>query len=180
MRTRIVCVGNELARDDGLGIRVGRVLEELELPSDIEVVLASEVGLDLIDVVLGAEKIVLVDATRTGRAPGTLHVMTQETVSELAQTPCSSHAIGLPELLKLAERLDAHPVPRTTVLVGVEAEILDEFGMALSEPVRRALPDAAAEALRLAGADSTAIEAARARARELAEWEPPLVESYGG
>jgi hydrogenase maturation protease len=180
LTTRIVCVGNELARDDGVGIRVGRVLEGLELPAHVEVVLAADVGLDLIDVILGAEKLILVDATRTDRQPGTVQVMPHESVSELAQTPCCCHAVGLPELLRLAERLDPRRVPGTTVLVGVEAEALDQFGTALTEPVRQALPDAVAAVLRQIEADPRLVETARQRAGAVVDWEPQPLDAYGG
>jgi Ni,Fe-hydrogenase maturation factor len=32
MSTRILCLGNELVRDDGVGIRIGRILMTLPLP----------------------------------------------------------------------------------------------------------------------------------------------------
>ena len=54
MTTRIVCVGNELVSDDGLGIRVGRALQRLPLPAGVEVVFAADIGLDLIDTVMSA------------------------------------------------------------------------------------------------------------------------------
>ena len=35
-QTSIVCLGNELAGDDGIGYRVGRVLKALPLPAGLE------------------------------------------------------------------------------------------------------------------------------------------------
>ncbi len=178
MTTRIVCVGNELVCDDGVGIRVGRILRDLALPEGVEVVLASDVGLDLIDTILSATRLVLVDATRTGHPPGTLRVLSQESVRDFAQTPCCCHAVGLPELLRLAARLDARP--RSVVLVGVEAAILDRFGTELSAAVRVALPDAVAEVLRQVGASPELIDFARTQAQLSAQWEPAAIEAYGG
>ena len=50
MSTRILCLGNELVRDDGVGIRIGRILMALPLPADVRVELAPQLGFDLLDV----------------------------------------------------------------------------------------------------------------------------------
>ena len=71
MNTRILCLGNELVRDDGVGIRIGRILMSLPLPADVRVELAPQLGFDLLDAVAGAERVILVDAMSTGRAVGT-------------------------------------------------------------------------------------------------------------
>lgn len=178
--TRIVCVGNELACDDGIGIRVGRVLERLPLPASAEVVLAAEVGLDLIEVVLAAHRLILVDATHTGQPPGTVQVMTEGAVSALAQLPCSSHAVGLPELLVLAARLEPHREPAQVALVGVEAAVLDRFGTELSPAVQTALPTAVAQVLELLGAAAELIALGREHAARFAAWEPAALEALGG
>jgi hydrogenase maturation protease len=51
MRTHLVCLGNELVGDDGIGIRVGRVLLGLALPSEITVELRASLGFDLLDII---------------------------------------------------------------------------------------------------------------------------------
>jgi hypothetical protein len=44
MNTRILCIGNELVHDDGVGIRIGRILMDLPLPADVRVELAPSLG----------------------------------------------------------------------------------------------------------------------------------------
>ena len=178
--TRVVCVGNEFACDDGLGIRIGRVLQELSLPPGVAVHMAADVGLDLIDAVTSTRRMILVDATRSGRPAGTIQTMTEQDVAQLATHPCCCHALGLPELLRLAARLDATPRIRQTVLVGVEAETLERFGTTLSPAVQAALPEAVAMVLELVGAEPELINTGRARALEIARWEPAGLEAFGG
>ena len=180
MRTRIVCLGNELVCDDGVGIRIGRALQELELPEHVAVVMAADVGLDLIDAVASSDRLVVVDATRTGRPPGTIHVMSEGAVSGLAQTPCCCHAVGLPELLRLAAHLNPERHAPEVVLIGVEAEVLDQFGTALSPVVRQALPEAAARVLAAVGAREETVARGKLKAAALADWEPTALEAYGG
>jgi hydrogenase maturation protease len=180
MTTRIVCVGNELVSDDGLGIRIGRVLQGLALPAGVEVVFAADIGLDLIDTVMSTARLVLVDATRTDHPPGTVTILSLDAVSQLAQAPCCCHAVGLPELLRLACHLAPESVPGEVVLVGIEAEVLDQFGTVLSPAVAKALPDAVEEVLTRVGADADLVARGRARAVALADWNPTPLEAYGG
>jgi hypothetical protein len=66
------------------------------------------------------------------------------------------------------------------VLVGIEAEVLDQFGTGLSPAVRAALPEAVAVVLQQLGADSALIESGRQRAAELADFSPSPLEAHGG
>jgi hydrogenase maturation protease len=138
----VLCLGNELISDDGAGIRVGRVLESIELPADVQVQLRPAVGLDLLDLVLGAGELVVVDAMTTGRPPGTVCRWSLEQLVSLAQPPYGSHAVGLPELMQLAARLYPAREPPPVEFVGIEAQEIDRFGLLLSAPVAAAVPEA--------------------------------------
>ena len=69
MATRILCLGNELVRDDGVGIRIGRILGELPLPAEVCVELAPHLGFALLDVVAGADCVMLASSLLTN-GPG--------------------------------------------------------------------------------------------------------------
>ena len=78
MNTAVVCLGNELVGDDGVGILIARVLECIELPRDVRVLQKSNLGLELIELLEEFEQIVVVDAM-TGRGrPGACHVIEPE------------------------------------------------------------------------------------------------------
>ena len=71
LSTRVLCLGNELLADDALGAVVAEQLREL-LPGTAEVVFTSAMGFDLLDDVLGASRLLVVDTIETGtRPPGT-------------------------------------------------------------------------------------------------------------
>jgi hydrogenase maturation protease len=180
MRTRIICVGNELVCDDGVGMRVGRVLQKLSLGDGVSVEFHPQVSLDLIDAVLESERIVLVDATQTGQEPGTCSLMTGEQVGALAGSMFCCHGVGLPDLLLLASKLEPTAVVPEVRLVGVEAAVLDQFGTSLSPAVQKALPDAVEHTLRLVGASEQLVVEGRRLAVELAPWCPEPIEAYGG
>jgi hydrogenase maturation protease len=107
-------------------------------------------GLSLLDGVVGADTLVVVDAVRTGAAkPGTVHVIKE---GDLAFAPGGSqHTIGLFEALDLGRALGLD-VPTEVVLVAVEALDLETIGGPMSEAVAAAVPAVADVAAGLAGA----------------------------
>jgi hydrogenase maturation protease len=174
--TCIACVGNELAKDDGIGMRIGRVLNRLPLPEGVYVRFYPQVDLDLIDDILSVDRLILCDATRTGIVPGTVTVCSWQDVASLSRQPTCCHGIGLAELVQIAAELA--PARRDVVLVGVEAETLDEFGNEFSDAVQAALPIAVARVLALVSADANLVALAQATARDLPA--PDAMSAFGG
>jgi hydrogenase maturation protease len=150
--TRILCLGNELVRDDGAGIRIGRTLAALPLPAEVRVELAPQLGFDLLDVVAGADRIVLVDAMSTGRPPGTCVTLEGRAIERHAAGASLSHTLGIAELMELAHRLAPERPPATLHFVGVEGAAFADYGTKLSPEVEAALPEAVDAVLRLIGA----------------------------
>lgn len=180
MATRVVCVGNELACDDGIGIRVGRVLLSLPLPGEVTVDLRGLAGLDLLDAVADVGLLVLVDAMTSGCAAGTCLVRGLADFGVRTQSPFLRHGVGLVEVLELARRLIPERFPERVALVGVEAAVLARFGTTLSEHVRAALPETVEAVLRLVGASEELVAAGRAEAERRRSWEPTLTEAVAG
>jgi hydrogenase maturation protease len=83
-----------------------------------------------------ADRVIMIDAVRSGAPPGTRHRL--QPGAWAATEPVSSHGFGLAAALELARALDA--LPPHLVLHGVEIDP-SNAGFSLSEPVRRALPD---------------------------------------
>jgi hydrogenase maturation protease len=160
MSVCVLCVGNPIARDDGLGIRVARILADATLPPGVTIEERPNLGLDLVDLLRSHDRLVIVDAMSTGAQPGACRVLDASQAADLASVPYCCHAIGLAELLRIAARLDPEAAAHRVLLVGVEAAVLHEFGTALSPPVRQALPEAVAVVLRLVGAEPGAVAAA--------------------
>jgi len=163
VRTRVLCLGNELVRDDGAGIRVGRILLRLPLPPEVQVELAPHLGFDLLDAVASAERIVLVDAMSTGRPPGTCVTLDGRALERHAAGASLSHTLGIAELMELAHRLAPERPPASLVFVGIEGAAFSDYGRELSPAVEAAIPEAVDAVLRILGAS----EEIRAMAKEL-------------
>ncbi len=148
MSTRVLCLGNELVCDDGVGIRVGRILMALPLPADVHVELAPHLGFDLLEVVAAADRVVLVDAMSTGQPPGTCVTLEGRGIERHAAGASLSHTIGIAELMELAHKLAPERAPATLRFVGVEGVTFTDFGTELSPEVAAAIPEAVDAVLR--------------------------------
>jgi len=161
MNTRILCIGNELVRDDGVGIRIGERLARLPLPGGVTVELAPQLGFDLLDVVASAERIVLVDAMSTGRPVGTCVTLEGRAIERYSAGASASHSIGISELMELAHRLAPSRPPATLYFVGIEGIAFSDYGTELTPEVAAAIPVAVEAILRLVGADDGLMAQAR-------------------
>lgn len=136
MRNAVIGIGNLLRVDDGVGIHVVRILRE-EMPY-VEAVDISTANIDLLDYIRRRDKVVIVDAIKTGAEPGTIHRLSPEQIVEtdFAQ----SHGLNLPGILKLGRQLYPEEMPEKVVILALEAEDIESFGSELTEKVRMAIP----------------------------------------
>jgi len=174
---RVLCLGNELARDDGVGIRVGRVLQSLPLPDGVEVVLRPALGFESLDDCPGCDELIVVDAASTGEAAGTCQVREFDALAPSSSPFGSTHALGLGQLLEVARRLGSQP--SSIRVVTVEAGSLEPNSVELGPEVAAALPRAVDLVLELIGASGALRDLARDRALG---WARPLTleELLGG
>lgn len=179
MSTRILCLGNELVKDDGVGIRIGRILLGLPLPAEVRVELTPQLGYGLLDAISGAECLVLVDAMSTGRKPGTCMVMEGRAIERYSAGTAVSHTTGIAELMALAERFAANPIPQKLHFVGVEGRAFDAYGVDLSPDVAGALPEAVDAVLTIIGASNDVRRMGRKASIAAIEKTPTLAELLG-
>lgn len=169
----IICLGNELASDDGVGMRIGRILQSMQLPAQVTLRFYPQIDLDLIDDFLTGQRVIVCDATWTGQKPGSVTVRDARSAAELSRSaPYCCHGIGLTDLIAIATEVDQRSLSEQIHVVGVEAMVLDRFGTQLSTPVMEALPLALQEVLRLLGATEGLLNSAQAMAKVLADLHP--------
>jgi len=135
--TKILCLGNALLADDGIGPAVAEELRRLKLP-DVEVVETAESGFYLLDSVLNCVRLVVVDAISSrSTSPGTVHCLRE---ADVRGAPGGSpHYVGLFEVLETARKL-CMPAPSDVQVLAVEAEDLLTIGGPMTPHVRDAVP----------------------------------------
>jgi hydrogenase maturation protease len=137
-RILVIGVGNLSRGDDGLGILAARRLAR-SAPPGVVVREASGEGTGLLAMWEGEERVVLLDAVRTGSPPGT--VVRVDAVRERVPPDwcrCSSHLFGVGEAIELA-RVTGR-LPGSLVVYGIEGERFG-FGEPLSPAVEAALAE---------------------------------------
>jgi len=130
-RVVILGIGNELRRDDGLGVVLARRLKD-ELPFPVlEGGNAPENLLgEILD--LGPNVVVIVDAVDFGGRPGEIRKIEREEVEGLG---FSTHG---PSVLPLVDFLEREGI--RTIILGVQPEDI-RFGTGLSPKVQEAISD---------------------------------------
>lgn len=117
--TRIIGLGSPFG-DDRVGWRVIELLQG-RLPAEISLVSLDRPGAALINWMQGVDNLVLIDALRSGAAPGSIVALTPDDL-ETRSCRLTSHQLALSETVELAARL-GH-LPEQTRIYGIE---LDSF-----------------------------------------------------
>jgi len=136
-RAAVIGVGNEFRRDDGIGPALIERLKRYALPG-VSLVVADGEPTQLLDAWEGAELAIVVDAVMCEPAtPGRVHRTTLD-APLVAVESASTHGLGLPDAVRLADALGR--APGRLVVFAVEAADLG-FGVGLSPEVERTIRD---------------------------------------
>lgn len=147
LRVLVVGVGNILLKDEGVGVHVAWKLQELSLPGDVEVIDGGTASLEVLLLHEGVDKLVMIDAMRTGKKPGTIYKgrfkagESEELAwifGQSAKSKISLHQVGLIEAMAAAEKLNR--APKEIVIIGVEPGEWD-YGLELTETVKQSIPE---------------------------------------
>ena len=116
----IICLGNPLMRDEGIGIRlVSELMACLTDNPDVEVMDLGTGGFSVIHAIAGRDKIIFVDCAIMGRVPGLIHRFTPEQVcSKKIRMRYSLHEGDLLNTIELSRRLGE--CPDDIVIFGIE------------------------------------------------------------
>jgi hydrogenase maturation protease len=144
----VICIGNELAADDGAGLAVYRTLEKTTLPAGTRLLLLGVGGMELLDELDGEDCLVVVDAVQFGARPGTIHNLDWNRIPSLGQRPVSGHGIGIREAIEVGRRLFPDKMPTHIRLIGIEGNSFTALGAGLSAEVADAVDLAAAEVVK--------------------------------
>jgi hydrogenase maturation protease len=155
MKTIIIGMGNPILTDDAIGVLVAREVAR-RIPADAAIDVLDEVGvggIHLMELMVGYDRAVLIDALMSGAEPGTVR---RFTVAELPRAntlnTASAHDVDLPTALTTGRDLGAHLPPNEAItIIGVEVEEVRIFGEAPTPSVAAALPEAAAKVLESIG-----------------------------
>jgi hydrogenase maturation protease len=105
--------------DDGIGIAAAERLAALPLPGEVEVIDGGTGGLTLLDLMAGAERVILIDAVEMGKPAGSIvRFAPGEVTMEDGRPGLSLHETDLSAVFALGREMDL--LPPQIVIFGVE------------------------------------------------------------
>jgi hydrogenase maturation protease len=139
-RIVVLGVGNILLKDEGIGVRA---VEELQrryvMPENVRVVDGGTQGLWLMATIQESDHLVVVDAVLGGGPPGSLYRLEKKDLPTGLRMKQSAHDSDLVEALNLCTLLDVGP--KSLVVVGIEPEDIQPFGLELTDVVASRMDD---------------------------------------
>jgi len=145
MKTLVIGLGNPILTDDGVGVKVAYAVRDALASAareDVAVTEASVGGLRLMEMMVGYERAILLDAIQTpGGRPGAISRLTLDDIASAVPTQhsASAHDMNLPTALEMGRRLGL-ALPDTIEILAVEAEDVVTFGETCTPAVAAAVP----------------------------------------
>lgn len=146
MKTIIIGLGNPILADDGVGVHVAYQLEQrLAQPANdqITVIEASAGGLRLMELMVGYDRAIIVDALlhANGSPPGTIHRLTLDHLRTISPTQhsASAHDTTLITALDSGKAIGLH-LPQEVVIFAVDVANIEDFSEEMTPAVAAAIP----------------------------------------
>lgn len=144
-RILVLGIGNVLLTDEGVGVRVIEALRSsFDFSDNVLLMDGGTLGLGLLDSIMEADSLLVIDAVCAASPPGTLHRMTDNDLHRALNGKNSLHDLGLAETLTAARMLDKR---LDVVILGVEPENINNWSTCLTETIERRIPHLVAAAL---------------------------------
>ena len=145
----VLGLGNILIQDEGIGVRViEQLLRDYEFPANVEVMDGGTAGMALYEHIVDRSHVIVVDAVKTGRAPGTMVKLENEDIPAFFRNKVSPHQMALSDILA-ALKVGGEQLPKM-VVVGIEPVTL-ETGLDMSDEVKSKLSALVAKTLESLG-----------------------------
>jgi hydrogenase maturation protease len=142
---RILGCGNLLMGNDGVGLKVIEALQKTELGSleNLDIVDAGVCGLDLLNLLDEARKVIIVDAILANSPVGSVHRLEGEELLRSNEEPInlvSVHDLSITDVLRIGEQVQNLP---EIVVIGIEiGTIINEATLEITPEVLKGLDEA--------------------------------------
>src|SRR4030042_4449710 len=139
MKTLILGLGNTIRSDDGVGIRFIEKLQRKLSNPDITVLETNVSGLSLLDIIVGYDKVIIVDAIQTvGGKPGDIYQLTPDAL-KASRHAASPHDVNLVTALDLGKKLGLS-MPQEIVIFAIEVSDVTTFSEEFTPEVKKTIP----------------------------------------
>ncbi len=147
-RLTVLGIGNVLMQDEGVGVRVMEAVRDGRgWPDTVEFIDGGAGGMNLLNVIEAAERLVVFDSAEMNLPPGEWRVVTPQQVCDVpADHRASLHDVPFMETLTLTARFFHRP--EDVRILAIQPKTVD-YGRELTPELSAALPKIAAAGARL-------------------------------
>lgn len=151
----ILGIGNILQKDDGIGVYVvNEIIDRVSnLPGYVEVFDGGTFGYDLLPVMSGRKKIVIVDALKIDDEPGSIYRFSADHLTD-CNNKFSLHDVGVKKLVDMLMLMGETPVIE---VVGIVPEDIGSLEIGISDSVKKSIPKAVECIMQAAAGQSAGI-----------------------
>lgn len=143
MRTLVLGIGNPILGDDGVGFHIAQELANEIKDENIDVKDTSVDGLNLLELIVGYDKVIIIDAIMTEDGEvGEIYQLKPEDIGKPAQSIISAHHLNLLTAIKLGKRLFPKKMPGAVIVFAVGIQEVTEFTEEMTGKVKEAIPKA--------------------------------------
>jgi len=140
MKTLVLGLGNPILKDDGVGLQVAASLKKRFNHPDVTIVESELGGLNLLELLSGYDKALIVDAIQTREGiPGSIYEFGPQSLLGGRHTN-STHGINFGSTIELGKRLSLD-LPDEITVFAVEVEDVNTFSNECSSNVIKAIPE---------------------------------------
>lgn len=139
LKTLVLGLGNPILSDDGVGVRVAEALQSRFNQEDIVVTETGVAGLDLLEMLWGYDRAIIIDAIQTkGGKVGEIYRLEPGDFAA-TQHAVNPHDINFATALKLGNMLGI-PLPKQISILAIEVADTTTFCEECTPEVRRVIP----------------------------------------
>ena len=149
----IIGLGNPILTDDGVGVKVAYEVEEAlgtGIPENLTITEASVGGLRLMELLIGYDRVILIDAlmTKPGGKTGEIHRMTLDDLRQISPTQhsASAHDTSLVTALDAGREM-GFDLPESFSIYAITVENILDFSEVPTPAVAAAIPKVTAAVL---------------------------------
>ena len=142
MKTLVLGIGSTLRSDDGVGLHIIEKLgkENLSAAADFR---EASAGLDILDAIKGYDRLILVDAIKSGGEPGKIYKLSVKDFRNIATLHSFSTHLNMDffTMVELGKKLFPGQMPEDIVVVAVEADDTTTISDKCTPAVEKAIPE---------------------------------------
>jgi len=141
VRTLVLGIGNPILGDDGIGFHIAQELAKEIKDENIDVKDTSVNGLNLLELIVGYDKLIVIDAIMTEEAKaGEIYRLKPRSSSETAWSTISLHHLNLATTIQIGKKLFPKEMPGEVIIFAIGAQEVTEVTGEMTARVKEAIP----------------------------------------